>query len=248
MKSIAVIQARMNSRRLKGKSLLRLGNENIIYYCYKAAFESKMFDNIIVATSKAKSDDSLVNYLKSKNIEYYRGSEQNVLSRYVEIYKKLKPENIARLTGDNPLIDPEVIRKVATFHLEKGSEYTSNIINRSWPRGNDVECINGIVLSQLLEQKLTKEDFEHVTLYIRKNLDSYNYFSVESEKKYEYKNIRLTVDYKKDYLLVKKLVDYFMIKNKKIDINEINKLYLSNPAFFEVNKLSNQTKIGGIEW
>ena len=248
MKSIAVIQARMNSNRLKGKSLKPLGEENIIYYCYKAAFNSNMFDKIIVATSNSKIDDDLVDYLESKDINYYRGSENNVLSRYTDLYKKFKPDNITRLTGDNPLIDSAVIKEVVSNHLKRNFDYSSNIIKRSWPRGNDVECINGKILYQLLEQKLAEEDFEHVTLYIRKNLEFYNYFSAESKKLLEYENIRLTVDYEEDYLLVKKLVDYFISKNQKIGVDQINDLYLSNPSFFEVNKQLKQTKIGGIEW
>ena len=248
MKSIAIIQARMDSERLKGKSLLPLGNENIIYYCYKAALDSRMFEKIIVATSKSKNDDNLVAYLNLKNIEHYRGSENNVLSRYLEINKKYEPSNIVRLTGDNPLIDPLVIEKVVSSHISYGSDYSSNIINRSWPRGNDVECISGKVLSELITRDLSQEDLEHVTLYIRKNLDNYNYISVESSKPFEYKSIRLTVDYEEDYFLVKKLVDYFLSNNKEISVNEINNLYKSNPKFFEINKSSKQTEIGGIEW
>jgi len=248
MKSIAVIQARMDSKRLKGKSLLPLGNENIIYYCYKAALDSRMFEKIIVATSKSKNDDDLVAYLNLKNIDYFRGSQNNVLSRYLEINKKYQPCNIARLTGDNPLIDPLVIEKVVTSHLNAGSDYSSNIINRSWPRGNDVECISGEVLSKLKTRDLSQEDLEHVTLFIRKNLGDYNYTSVESSKPFEHKTIRLTVDYEEDYFLVKKIVDYFLSNNKKLSINEINNLYKSNPKFFEINKSSKQTQIGGIEW
>ena len=114
--------------------------------------------------------------------------------------------------------------------------------------GSGVECINGKVLYQLLDCTLAEEDYEHVTLYIRKNLNFYNYVSVVSKKSFEYKNIRLTVDYEEDYLLVEKIVDYFNSKNQKISIDKINSLYISNPSFFKINKQAQQTKIGGKEW
>ena len=136
-----------------------------------------MFEKIIT-TSNSKTDDNLVGYLESKDIDYFRGSEKNVLSRYTQLYEKFKPENITRLTGDNPLIDSEVIKEVVSQHLKNNSDYSSNIIKRSWPRGNDVECINGKVLYQLLDCTLAEEDYEHVTLYIRKNLNFYNYVSL----------------------------------------------------------------------
>ena len=110
--NICAIQARMGSNRLPGKSLFKLGNETIIERCYIAASYVDLFSSVMVLTSNESKDDELCNYLETKNINYKRGSLNNVLSRFSNVIKDTKADNIVRLTGDNPLIDPEIIEGV----------------------------------------------------------------------------------------------------------------------------------------
>ena len=113
-KIICIVQARMKSTRLPGKVLLPLDDKGktSIEYIYKRLKNSKYIDQIIIGTSKDKSDDSIEIKCKSLNIPFYRGSLENVLSRYWEIANKLNPELIVRITGDCPLIDHKIVDKV----------------------------------------------------------------------------------------------------------------------------------------
>lgn len=248
MKGLGIIQARMGSERFNGKSLLTIGDEKVIYHCYRAAIKSEVFDHAIVATTTEKEDDVLVDYLESKNIDYFRGDKDNVYSRFYEIIEIYNPLFIARLTGDNPLIDHNVISQVVETHIKNNTEYSSNTIERTWPRGNDVECVNSSLLTSLSLKKLSRDEQEHVTLYIRKNLKNYKYCSVKNNKNLNFPQLRITLDYEEDYKLILELFRLLKDKNLQISSNNIDSLIVENPSLLEINKNVEQTSIDGIKW
>ncbi len=248
MKGLGIIQARMGSERFNGKSLLTIGDEKVIYHCYRAAIKSEVLDHTIVATTTEKEDDVLVNYLESKNIDYFRGDKDNVYSRFYKIIEIYNPLFIARLTGDNPLIDHNVISQVVKTHIKNNTEYSSNTIERTWPRGNDVECVNSSLLTSLSFKKLSRDEQEHVTLYIRKNLKNYKYCSVKNNENLNFPQLRMTLDYEEDYKLISEL--FRLLKDKNLQISSINidSLIVENPSLLEINKNVEQTSIDGIKW
>ena len=248
MNGLAIIQARMGSERLKGKSLLSLGDNTVIYSCFKAVFSSNCFSKIIVATTSNPEDDVLVNYLKKEKIDYFRGSEENVYSRFFELSKLNESNFVARFTGDNPLIDPNVIKMVVNAHLESKADYTSNVIERTWPRGNDLECINSDILIDLNERNLNKEELEHVTLYIRKNLDNYKICSVINDKKLKLPKLRITLDFMEDYILIKKIFEELNKKNLEINSSNIDNVVFENLDYFKIDNDLSQNTINGIEY
>ncbi len=248
MNSLGIIQARLGSKRLRGKALLDVGDEKVIYHCYNAAKNSKVLDQIIVATTTEKEDDELVEYLKYKKIKYFRGEKDNVYSRFYKIIQVYEPQFIARLTGDNPLIDSDVIAKVVKTHIENDSEYTSNTILRTWPRGNDIECVSSNLMKSLNKKNLSLDELEHVTLYIKKNLYKYKHNSVENDTRLIFPQLRLTLDYIEDYKLIRKL--YNLLQTKKLEINayNIDSLVVENPSLMNINKNRHQNKIDGVQW
>jgi len=248
MNGLAIIQARMGSKRLKGKSLLSLGDETIIYSCFNAVYSSNCFSKIIVATTSNEEDDVLVEYLERQKIDYFRGSEKNVFSRFFEISKMSNSKFVARFTGDNPLIDPDVIKVVVNAHLDSGADYTTNVIERTWPRGNDIECLNTDILLDLNNKNLNKDELEHVTLFIRNNLNNYKICSVLNDKKLKLPNLRITLDFKEDYILIKKIFEELNEQNLKITANNIDKIVHKNPGYFKINNNLDQNTINGIEY
>lgn len=248
MKSLGIIQARLGSKRLSGKTLFDVGGEKVIYHCYKAAENSKVFDQIIVATTIEKEDDALIDYLEYKKINYFRGDKDNVYSRFYEIIQLYNPQFITRLTGDNPLIDASVIAKVAKYHIKNNSEYTSNTILRTWPRGNDVECVNSSLMSSLITRNLSLDELEHVTLYIKKNISNFKYNSVKIDTKLTYPQLRLTLDYTEDYELITKIYNLLQSKKLEISANNIDSLIIENPLLLKINKNRQQNEIDGIQW
>ena len=248
MKTICGIQARMSSSRLPGKSLLPLGEETVIKRVYENVVLSNVFDNVLVLTSTDRTDDDLCEYLNNENIQYLRGSLNNVLSRYLDALKLFDCSNVARITGDNPLIDPNVIKDVVNFHIENNFDYSSNIINRFIPRGNDVECIKQKSLISLKKYKLTKEELEHVTLFIRKNSTFFDVGSFEKDYGIENNDLRLTLDYKEDYELILKIYKELNFINEKNNLGKIDKLFSHNKKLKKINSTVKQTKINKQTW
>ena len=101
-------------------------------------------------------------------------------------------DNFARLTADNPLIDPTIIKKVFVEHINKRNDYTSNTLVRSWPIGNDVEFIKSNTFLQLNINNLTKEELEHVTLKLKRIKNNLKIYNVTNLEKVKHPNARLT--------------------------------------------------------
>ena len=248
MKTLCGIQARMSSARLPGKSLLPLNGETVIKRVHDSAKLSDVFYEVVVLTSIDKTDDELCNYLEGQNIKFIRGSLNNVLSRFIDATKVYECSNVVRLTGDNPLIDSNVIKDVVDYHLENNFEYTSNIVKRLIPRGNDVECIQKEALVKLNGYKLLDEDLEHVTLYIRKNPNLFRLGSFEKNYNLNNKNLRLTLDYVEDYKLIVEIYDKLNLSNDQNNIYEIDKLFTNNPYLKKINLEVSQTQINEKSW
>ena len=117
------------------------------------------------------------------------------------------------------MIDHNVISQVVETHIKNNTEYSSNTIERTWPRGNDVECVNSSLLTSLKFKKLSRDEQEHVTLYIRKNLKNYKYCSVKNNKNLNFPQLRMTLDYEEDYKLILEL--FRLLKDKIFKLVQI---------------------------
>lgn len=161
---------------------------------------SRTLDRLVVATSTDRTDDELFELLLDEGIEVRRGPLDDVLSRFVRIVDELSPKTVIRLTGDNPLVDPEVIDLVVDAHLATGVDYTSNSLVHTFPHGLDVECVRTEALRKLIELELDAAEREHVTLgiYTRPSLFSLHAVTQRSD----HSDLRWTVDYPDDFAFV----------------------------------------------
>ena len=145
-----ILQARMGSTRLPGKVLLNIDETNtIIEFLIKQINQSKI-SRLIVAIPSSSENDVLEEYLKKMNITYFRGNEYDVLDRYYQCAKKFSLKHIMRLTGDNPLIDPEIVNlAIEEYHTAK-CDYLTNSVDRTFPYGTEVEVFsfNSLELTQ----------------------------------------------------------------------------------------------------
>ena len=154
MNTLAIVQVRMGSKRLPGKAMLKIKGKLIIDILLERLTNSKLIDKIVIASSVKKDNDILSAYLKLKGFQVYRGSEQNVISRYVNIIKKYKPSTVIRITGDCPLVDPLLVDKFIKLFNQKKVDYLSNTNPHTFADGFDVEVIkaNAILKSSILDK------------------------------------------------------------------------------------------------
>ena len=103
------VQARMGSKRLPGKIMMKVNGNPMLYYMLKQIKKSKWYDEIIIATSLKKENDIVRNFCLKNKINCFSGSENNLVNRFYLCAKEYKLDTIVRLTADCPLIDPKII-------------------------------------------------------------------------------------------------------------------------------------------
>ena len=224
------LAARSGSKRLPNKHFLKLNSNNtVIDFCINRLKKSKIRKNIFLCTTKNKEDNKFEDVCKKHKIKIYRGNEKNVLKRFIDCAEDNSIKTIVRITGDCPLIDPQIIDKCINLHFKKKSDYTTNTLKLSFPDGLDVEVIN--LNSLIKSQKYSKNKFnkEHVTPYIRKS-KIFKKQNFQNPKNYS--NRRWTLDDREDLIFIKKAVNYFssnihfswkdLIKAEKIEKSLVN--------------------------
>lgn len=172
MNTSVIIQARMGSKRLPEKSMAKLGKFRVIEWIFKRLKRCKKVDNIILATTKEENDNVLCEVAKKNSIDFYRGSKDDVLKRYIDSSKFYKVENVVRVCADRPFIDPELIDLLVTdfSKLKYDLLYNHKSDNFNfWPVGFGAEIFKSKILDELYEKKLNERFKEHVTLYLYKD-------------------------------------------------------------------------------
>ena len=122
--NLILIAVRLKSKRLKKKALLPLNNVPLIVILTERLKRAKKANKVIWCTTINSEDDELEYQANKYGVYCYRGSELDVLSRFIEVAEKFKSKNIVRVTGDNPLTDPEIIDYLLQKHDESLAEYT----------------------------------------------------------------------------------------------------------------------------
>ena len=222
--NIIIIQARLNSSRLSSKVLLKIGKKNILDIINLRLNKIKYIDKIIFAIPNNFLNKKLDKYLKSKNINTYLGSSENVLERFYKAAKKEKATNVIRLTADCPFVDKKLIEKMLMLFKEKSLDYLSNTINPSFPDGLDVEIFKFSLLKKISNLAKSTYDREHVTTLMKsyKGIKKHNYLY-----KSDLSNIRLTLDKKEDYVTLKNIFENFKF-NYNISWKRVAKYYQQN--------------------
>lgn len=198
-----VIQARMSSSRFPEKVLSPLCGKPMlmwtINYCRKVNLP------LFVLTSTDESDNQLVGMLEKNDVSYYRGSLKNVVSRYLSFMREHQVKKVVRISGDSPLINPDVILKVIEQDQELAdADLTTNVFPRSFPKGQSVEVIPRKSLELLRYRGLSESDIEHVTPYFYANYKEFKINNLNNTE--DLSSINLSVDTKEDLLRV----DQFM--------------------------------------
>lgn len=166
-RTVAIIQARMGATRLPGKVLKPLAGQAALHYVVRAARQIKGIDEVVVATSSAVADDAVAEWCRAAKVEVFRGSEQDVLSRFAGAAKAARADVVMRLTADCPLLDPTVCAAVLTTLRRGGFDYVNNIDPPSYPDGLDCEAFTADCLLTADREASLPSEREHVTPFIR---------------------------------------------------------------------------------
>jgi spore coat polysaccharide biosynthesis protein SpsF len=204
MRINAVIQARTGSTRLPGKVLEDLGGHPVLEWVVRAAQAATQIDTVIVATSTLAGDDVVADLADSLGVPVVRGSENDVLSRYVGALDAYPADAIVRLTADCPLLDPGLIDAVAgVWAASPTHDYVSTLVVRCLPRGLDVELVTAGAL-RVVDRIAVGHDRVHVTSLLYAVPTAYRLLGVCVTPPAN--DLRVTLDTREDLALLRALV------------------------------------------
>jgi spore coat polysaccharide biosynthesis protein SpsF len=235
-----ISQARMTSTRLPGKIFKEIKGKSLLEY-HIERLKKTNFD-LLIATTINKTDDCICEWAEKHKIEYYRGSENNVLSRYYEAAKKYGFDTIVRVTSDCPLIDASLVCESIKKYLEFNNQnlYMSNSLERTYAYGFDFEIFSFQMLKEAFQKAADPSDLEHVTPYIWKDRSGKTefYFVKQNEDNSRW---RITVDTEYDFELIKTLIEKF--NADKLGYRDIEKTLNENPELTLINSHVKQRKV-----
>jgi len=204
---VAVVQARCSSERLPSKVLLPLGGRPVVEHVLRAVRASEPIDDVVLATTTNPADDRLEELAAELGVRAFRGSESDVLGRFVGALEGDGADAVVRVTADDPLLDPTVTAAVVRRFHAGDCDYASNIVVRSWPRGLDSEVLSREVLERSARDGQRPEDREHVTTYVRTNPDAFRLANVSAPPGETWPELRLCVDTAEDQALLERVFD-----------------------------------------
>lgn len=229
MKTVAIIQTRMGSSRLPGKVLMDLAGESMLARVVSRVRMARI-DEVVIATTTSTADDAIVNEAKRLDCVPFRGSEQDVLSRYVGAARATDADVVVRMTSDCPLLDPWVIDDVLG-RLAWDVDYASNTHARSYPRGLDVEAMHRDALERIGRMARSQPAREHVTAFLVERPDLFECAEVVAE--HDDSDLRWTVDAPEDLALVRQL--YALLAGQIRPYRELVALMRARPRLAHVN-------------
>jgi len=198
--TIICIACRLKSKRLPKKAIKPLHGKPLIVRLIERLKKTVVPSQIVLCTSHNKDDDELIDFVADTRVMAYRGSELDVMSRFIEVADACEADTIVRVTGDNPLTDPELIDNMVRKHHETKSSYT---FVKDAPKGVKPEIIDVDKL-KWLHKRVDGDKSEYMTYQLEKL-----YAKTEYESGLGYRDLRLTVDTQEDYELVSAIYDHF---------------------------------------
>ena len=230
---LAVLQARVSSSRLPGKVLRPLLGRPMLTRQIERIRRAKEINSILVATSSDVSDDPVEALCGTEGVSCFRGSMDDVLDRFYQAAKTFKPRHVVRLTGDCPLIDPDLTDRVIRYHLEGGFDYTSNVYQHTFPDGLDTEIFGFKSLERAWREAKLPSDREHVTPFFYREGSPFKIGSVTSPT--DLSLHRWTVDEAEDFELVSKIYESLYPAKPAFSMEDILALLARNPEWKQVN-------------
>ena len=167
LNAVAIIQARMSSKRLPGKVLADIGGQPLIQRLIERVRATPGIERVVVATTTESADDTLADWCAAHEVLVYRGSVDDVLDRFWQCAQLPPAHFIIRVTADDPLKDPEVIADALALCASSPEvDYASNTLHPTYPEGLDIEVVRFRTLERAAREATLPSEREHVTPYI----------------------------------------------------------------------------------
>ena len=235
---VAIVQARMGATRLPGKVLKEIGGTSILEFQIDRIRRSGLVEEVVVATSCEPQDQEIVEYCKFHGINWFVGSENDVLSRYHDCAVERLASTVVRLTADCPFIDPVIIDRVISLRQTSGADFAANTVppeTSDWPDGSDVEVFSMQALSEAHREAKTCAEREHVTFFFWKNIDRDRFRTVQLSNTEDWSKYRFALDYPEDYEVVVKIFSELRRREQFGYAHEVIQVLKDHPKIATLN-------------
>lgn len=231
LKTIVIIQARMGSSRLPGKVLKELGDVDVLTYDIERCRAIKGVSEVVVATSHLPQDDAIAKWCEIHKVSYFRGSEDDVLDRYVQCSKIYKPDYVMRVTSDCPFLDYEMASEIVSLMEKEQKDIV--LLNGELSRGLAVELVSYDALLRIYERGTESRHREHVTYYAYEFPKEFNAVTYNVPSNRLAPELRLTLDTVEDYKLVSTVAKHF--NNTLVSSLEVIRYLKATPQVARLN-------------
>lgn len=242
-KTQAIIEARMTSSRLPGKVMLPICGKPELELLVERLRQSRLLDGVVIATTTNATDDVLEALAARLGVGCFRGSEEDVLDRVLKAAQATGTEVIVEVTGDCPLVDPDILDGLVALYRRGEHDYVSNTLRRTYPRGLDVQVFSTATLADVARRTDDPVDHEHVSLYIYEHPELYRLHNQDSGLPERWWDLRLTLDTEEDYTLIRRVFEALYPGQPDFRMGDILALLERHPEWLDVNRHIQQKKV-----
>jgi spore coat polysaccharide biosynthesis protein SpsF (cytidylyltransferase family) len=207
LKIVAIVQARIGSKRFPEKVLAEINKQPMILRQLSRISRSKVIKEIVIAIPESIQNSELARILEESGYRVIRGSETNVLERFLKVITESEPDICIRLTADCPLVMPEIIDEMLGEFVRLNPDYLSNTVHPTFPDGLDVEIFTPNALIKLSKLQLKEFEKEHVTIGFHNRQDQFQVVNFQASENHS--SFRWTVDYEEDLPFVREVYGHF---------------------------------------
>jgi len=230
----AIIQARMGSERFPGKVAKDILGKPMLQHEIERLKTAKLVDKVLVATTDKQKDDAVAEIATMSGVEYFRGSEKDVLHRFYEAAVSSNADVVVRVTGDCPLHDPDVLDLVVRRFRDMGVDYAKTPAN--YPEGLDTEVFSFTALELANKNARLPSEREHVTPYLRNHPEMFKLDYEWTLGDFNHSSYHWSVDTAEDFWFVEKVYEYLYKKGSVFHMQDIVALLKARPELTEINK------------
>ncbi len=233
MRTVAIVQARMGSSRLPGKSLMRIVDKPMLAHVLERLAAAQAVDAVVVATSTMPGDQAIAELAREMGVEAFAGSEDDVLDRYYQAARTFHADTVVRITGDCPLIDPEIVDRAVAFFQDTRADY---VRTAGFPRGLDTEVFPFHNLARAWREASKDYEREHVTPYFYRHPEWFQVRELVAPEPLHRPELRLCVDTEEDLTLVREIFERLRAPDNRIfTAEQVIRLLDAEPHLKQIN-------------
>jgi spore coat polysaccharide biosynthesis protein SpsF len=225
---VLILQARMGSTRLPGKSLLPLAGQPLVARVIERIKRCRMVNQIVLATTQKPQDDPLETLARAYGIAVFRGAENDLVDRYYQAALAYNADVIVRVPADNPAPEPVQVDRTIEYHLESGNDFTSTypgILDNGWPDGIGAEVFNFDTLERVWETSTDPRNREHPHTNFYEHPELYRIGTLQCPSEFRRPDIKLDVNTRQEYEFMAQLYDYLYVRNPEFTVLDIIRWY-----------------------